>query len=246
MTSAAELQVRVDLAACYRLVAHYGWDDMIFTHISARVPGPEEHFLLNPFGMLFEEITASSLVKVDLEGNIVGASDYFINPAGFTVHSSVHSVRHDAGCVLHLHTNAGSAVSAQVEGLLPLTQHAMAFHGKVAYHTYEGIALNLDERARLQADLGDKHAMILRNHGTLTVGSNVAQAFMRMYWLERACEMQIAALGGDAKSRGLVIPPGEVSELTANQAELVWGAGSQLAWPGLLRMLDRRDKSFRS
>ena len=247
MTTAAELQVRVDLAACYRLVAHYGWDDMIFTHISARVPGPEDHFLLNPFGMLFEEITASSLVKVDLQGNIVGASDYFINPAGFTVHSSVHSARHDAGCVLHLHTRCGSAVSAQVEGLLPLTQHAMVFHGKVAYHTYEGIALNLEERSRLQADLGQKHAMILRNHGTLTVGATVAEAFMRMYWLERACEMQIAALGGggDAKSRALVMPPSDVCELTANQGELVWGGGSALAWPALLRMLDRRDKSFR-
>ena len=242
--SDAERQVRIDLAACYRLVAHYGWDDMIFTHISAKIPGTE-HFLLNPFGMLFEEITASSLVKVDLDGNIVEPSNYFINPAGFTVHSAVHGVRGDAGCVLHLHSTCGSAVSANVEGLLPLTQHAMVFHGKLAYHAYEGIALNLEERDRLRADLGDKHAMLLRNHGTLTVGQTVPEAFMRMYWLERACAAQVAALAGDSASRKLAIPSGDVCALTAQQGELVWGQGAMLAWPGLLRMLDRRDKSYR-
>ena len=244
VTSDAERQVRIDLAACYRLVAHYGWDDMIFTHISAKIPGTE-HFLLNPFGMLFEEITASSLVKVDIEGNIVEASSYFINPAGFTVHSAVHGVRPDAGCVLHLHSTCGSAVSAHAEGLLPLTQHAMVFHGQLAYHTYEGIALNLEERERLRADLGDKHAMILRNHGTLTVGQTVQEAFMRMYWLERACAAQVAALAGDPQSRKLVLPSREVCELTAQQAEIVWSQASVLAWHGLLRLLERRDKSFR-
>jgi ribulose-5-phosphate 4-epimerase/fuculose-1-phosphate aldolase len=246
MISDAERQVRIDLAACYRLVAHFGWDDMIFTHISARVPGPDAHFLINPFGLLFEEMTASSLLKVNLAGELIDKSDHVFNPAGFVVHSAVHAVRHDAGCVLHLHSTCGAAVAAQAEGLLPLTQHAMVFHGKLAYHSYEGIALELDERARLQADLGTKHAMILRSHGTLTVGATVAEAFQRMYWLERACAAQVAALAGDVKSRAIVIPSREVCERTAEQGELVWAQGSQLAWPGLLRLLDRRDTSYRS
>jgi ribulose-5-phosphate 4-epimerase/fuculose-1-phosphate aldolase len=245
MPTDAERQVRVDLAACYRLVAHFGWDDLIFTHISARVPGSKHHFLINPFGMLFEEITASSLLTVDLDGSLVESSSFPFNPAGFVVHSAVHAVRPDAGCVLHLHTRCGSAVSAQAEGLLPLTQHAMVFFGKLAYHAYEGIALDTEERARMQADLGEKRAMLLRNHGTLTLGATVAEAFQRMYWLERACEAQVAALAGDAKSRGLVIPPREVCELTATQGDLVWKGGSDLAWPALLRMLDRRDKTYR-
>src|SRR6202000_2987110 len=177
--SAEEWKLRLDLAATCRLVAMYGWDDMIFTHISARVPGPEHHFLINPYGLLFEEITASSLVKIDMDGRKVVESPYPVNPAGFTIHSALHMNRDDAHCVIHLHTDDGVAVSAQEEGLLPLDQHAMMICGDIAYHDYEGIALDLDERDRLVADIGaDKHAMILRNHGTLALGKSCADAFM--------------------------------------------------------------------
>src|SRR5271170_4966139 len=166
--SAEEWQIRVDLAAAYRLVAHFGWDDLIFTHISARVPGGQHHFLINPFGLLFDEITASSLVKIDMDGNIVEQTPYKVNPAGFTIHSAVHGAREDAACVLHLHTVAGNGVACQEQGLLPLNQTSMVLNGQVTYHEYEGIAFNHDERPRLVKDLGDKNAMILRNHGTLT------------------------------------------------------------------------------
>src|ERR1041384_7691150 len=189
----AEWQTRVDLAAAYRLVALYGWDDLIVTHISARVPGPEHHFLLNPYGMLFEEVTASSFVKVDLSGNKVSESPYFINPAGFTIHSAVHAAREDALCVMHLHTDYGIAVSAQKNGLLPISQQAMFPLASLAYHDYEGLALNEAEKPRLVADLGDKQNMILRNHGLLTMGRTVAEAFLAMYLLERACKIQILA-----------------------------------------------------
>jgi len=192
--SAEEWQLRVDLAATYRLVAMYGWDDMIFTHISVRVPGPEHHFLINPYGMLFEEITASSLVKVDLEGNIVMDSPYFVNPAGFTIHSAVHMAREDAQCVLHLHTDDGVAVSAQADGVLPLSQFSMLVRPHLAYHDYEGVALNHDERERIVADMGNKHLLMLRNHGTLAVGESCGLAFMAIYFLERACATQVRAL----------------------------------------------------
>ena len=172
MVSEEEWQLRVDLAATYRLVAMHGWDDMIFTHISVRVPGPVHHFLINPYGMLFEEITASSLVKIDLAGNIVMDSPYFVNPAGFTIHSAIHSAREDAQCVLHLHTDDGVAVSAQKDGLQPITQQSMLLASQLAYHDYEGVALDLDERERLIQDIGDKKLMVLRNHGTLAVGEN--------------------------------------------------------------------------
>src|SRR4051812_45209395 len=191
-----EWAARVDLAACYRLIAMYGWDDLIFTHISAKVPGPERYFLINPYGMLFDEITASSLVKIDLQGNAVMESPFPVNPAGFIIHSAIHEARADAHCVLHLHTPQGQAVAAQKHGLLPITQTAMTLHGAVAYHDFEGIATDLDERARLVRDLGDKSVMILRNHGTLTVGESVSDAFIRMYFLERACEAQVLALRG--------------------------------------------------
>ena len=187
----AEWSQRVNLAACYRLVAHYGWDDLVDTHISARVPGPEHHFLINPYGLMFDEITASSLVKVDLDGNQLTKSDYSINPAGFTIHSAIHEVREDAGCVLHLHTPDGTAVASCMEGLLPLNQTAQLVTHDLAYHDYEGIALDHDERPRLQKDLGNKNHMLLRNHGTLTVGRSVASAFERMFHLERACTMQV-------------------------------------------------------
>lgn len=238
-----EWAVRVELAALYRLVALHGWDDLIYTHISARVPGAEEHFLINPYGLLFEEITASSLVKVDLDGNILQKTDYFINPAGYTIHSAVHGARSDVGCVMHLHTDDGVAVASQPHGLLMLSQHAMAFEGRVAYHDYEGIAVDLDERERLVADLGDKPVMILRNHGTLAVGANCADAFMAMYFLERACSIQVRTLAGGGK---WVKPPkGVAAKVAAASTPLFSGPAGDLAWPALLRKLDRIDPSFR-
>ncbi len=242
--SPEEWQARVDLAAAYRVVAHYGWDDLIYTHISARVPGPEHHFLINPYGMLFEEITASSLVKVDLDCNIVEPSPYAINPAGFTIHSAVHAAREDANCVLHLHTVAGVAVASQEQGLLPLNQTSMLFDGELAYHEYEGLALMADERPRLVADLGDKSVMILRNHGTLTVGPTVMTAFHYMYLLERACQMQVAALAGGA---ALHHPSPAVREVVRRQAKVgLTRDDHRLTWDALLRMLDAKDPSYKS
>jgi ribulose-5-phosphate 4-epimerase/fuculose-1-phosphate aldolase len=241
--SEAEWQARVDLAAAYRLVAFYGWDDLIFTHISARIPGPEHHFLLNPYGMMFEEVTASSLVKIDLDGRKVSDSPYFINPAGFTIHSAVHAAREDALCVMHLHTDYGIAVSAQENGLLPISQQAMFPLASLAYHNYEGLALNEEEKPRLVADLGDKNYMILRNHGLLTVGKSAADAFLSMYILERACRIQILAQSGDGD---LHCVPNDIIDLTAKQMSAVTvGQGADLTWPGLLRKLDRIDSSFR-
>jgi len=239
-----EWQLRVDLAAAYRLVALFKWDDLVFTHISARVPGPEEHFLINPYGLMFEEITASSLIKIDLRGNKIEDSPYPVNPAGFTIHSALHMNRDDAHCVIHLHTDDGVAVSAQADGLMPLDQHAMVIVGDVAYHDYEGIALDLDERDRLVADIGkDKHVMMLRNHGTLTLGKSCADAFMRMYYLERACTMQVRALAGGAKPNW---PNQGVPEKTAAQGQMAFeGILGALAWPALLRKLDRMDPSYR-
>src|SRR5678816_1826348 len=193
---AAEWQQRVDLAACYRLVAMYGWDDLIFTHISARVPGPEHHFLINPYGMMFNEITASSLVKVDLEGNKVLDSPYDINPAGFVIHSAVHEARDDANCVLHVHSVNGVAISAQEDGVLPLSQHSMFVLSSLAYHDYEGVALEEDEKPRLVRDLGSKRCLMLRNHGLLTVGQSVAEAFVAMYFFETTCMIQVRAQSG--------------------------------------------------
>jgi ribulose-5-phosphate 4-epimerase/fuculose-1-phosphate aldolase len=241
--SEAEWQARVDLAAAYRLVALNGWDDLIFTHISARVPGSEHHFLLNPYGMMFEEVTASSLVKIDLNGNKVSNSPHFINPAGFTIHSAVHAAREDALCVMHLHTDYGIAVSAQEQGLLPISQQAMFPLGSLAYHDYEGLALNEDEKPRLVTDLGDKNYMMLRNHGLLTVGESAAEAFLSMYILERACRIQILAQSGGG---ALHYVPTDIINLTAKQMSAVTvGQGATLAWPGLLRKLDRIDSSFR-
>ena len=243
--SEAEWKVRVDLAAAYRLVALYGWDDLIFTHLSARVPGPEHHFLINPYTHMFEEITASSLVKIDVEGRKVDDSPAPINAAGFVIHSAVHMARADAAAVLHLHTPHGQAVSAMRAGLLPHTQTAMIARHDVAYHDYEGIATNLEERERLVADLGDKHSMVLRNHGTLTLGASVAQAFLRMYFLERACETQVMMLtaGRDALNE----PNEGVAEIVRDQVSgtSMAMAAEMLAWPALLRKLDRIDPSFR-
>jgi ribulose-5-phosphate 4-epimerase/fuculose-1-phosphate aldolase len=240
--SPEEWQVRVDLAAAYRLVAHFGWDDLIFTHISARVPGPEHHFLINPYGLTFDEMTASSLVKVDLDGKILEPTPYFINPAGFTIHSAIHAAREDARCVLHLHTTAGVAVSAQAHGLLPLNQTAMIVAGDLAYHDYEGIALDLDERPRLVADLGDKNAMLLRNHGTLALGTSVPNAFLTMYFLERACATQVATLAGNPE---IYQPTEKVKALVTQQAKYGRGMVEGIAWAPLLRRLDRIDPSYR-
>lgn len=239
--SEAEWSARVDLAALYRLVALQGWDDMIFTHISARVPGPENHFLINPYGFYFEEMTASSLVKVDLEGNIVAETPHFINPAGFTIHSAVHAARPDAHFVIHLHTEAGVGVAAQAEGLLPLSQNACLLQHQVAYHGYEGVALNHDERERLVADLGDKPLMLLRNHGTLAVGETAAQAWLGMFFLERACRQQVAALSA-GRSGVLTAPDAAQAETREQGRALPYVAA--LAWPGALRQLDRRSPGY--
>jgi ribulose-5-phosphate 4-epimerase/fuculose-1-phosphate aldolase len=240
---ATEAEARRDLAAVYRLVALNGWDDLIFTHISARVPGPEHHFLINPFGLRFEEITASSLVKIDLEGNPVEPTEHIVNPAGFVIHSALHMAREDAQCVIHLHTNDGVAVAAQEGGLLPLTQHAMMVEGEVAYHDYEGIAFDLDERERLVTDMGAKHLLLLRNHGTLSIGVSCAAAWLAIYFLERACTMQIRAQSSGAK---LVMPRQGVPEKVTEQSlSLFQGSAGAFTWPAELRKLDRIDPSYR-
>ena len=233
--SEEEWQVRVELAALYRLVALYGWDDMIYTHISARLPGPEHQFLINPYGMFFGEMTASSLVKIDLEGQILQETPYFINPAGFTIHSAIHAARDDAHFVMHLHSDQGVAVSAQKDGLLPLSQHALIVLPRLAYHDYEGIALNLDERERLVADLGDKTLMLLRNHGTLSVGKTAADCWTGMFYLERSCKQQVMALSA-GRENVLIAPQAAQDEV---KAQVSRGIGGALAWPGALRKLDR-------
>jgi ribulose-5-phosphate 4-epimerase/fuculose-1-phosphate aldolase len=239
--SAEEWQVRVDLAALYRLVALQGWDDMIFTHISARVPGPEHHFLINPYGYYFEEMTASSLVKVDLEGTVVQETTNFINPAGFTIHSAIHAAREDARFVIHLHTVAGVGVAAQSEGLLPISQNACLLQHQVAYHGYEGVALNHDERQRIVADLGDRSLMLLRNHGTLAVGPTAAAAWVGMFFLERACAQQVAALSGGRDN--VLIAPDAAQAETREQGGGI-GMVASLAWPGALRQLDRKSPGY--
>jgi len=241
----AEWGQRINLAAAYRLVALFGWDDLVDTHISARVPGPEHHFLINPYGLLFEEITASSLVKVDLAGNQLSESAYRINPAGFTIHSAIHEVRDDAGCVIHLHTLDGVAVSSCADGLLPLNQIAQYVTHDLAYHDYEGVALDHDERPRLQRDLGTKNNMLLRNHGTLTVGRSVASAFERMYHLERACSIQVRT-----RTLGPAAYPVQ-DEVIAKNTKLFDNSdrlelrSTQLVWPPLLRKLDRLDPGYK-
>ena len=238
-----EWELRVNLAACYRLIAMFGWDDLIFTHISARVAGPDDHFLINAYGMMFEEMTASSLVKVDLDGQIVQDTPYSINPAGFTIHSAIHAARDDAGCVLHTHTRSGVAVSAQKDGLLPLSQISLLPYASLAYHDYEGIALNEDEKPRLVADLGTKNFLILRNHGLLTVAPSIPDAFLFMYALETACQTQIAAQSGGGEL--IHVNQAIVAGIKAQVEMVLKGSGGDLAWPGLLRKLDRKDTSYR-
>jgi ribulose-5-phosphate 4-epimerase/fuculose-1-phosphate aldolase len=252
-----EWRLRRELAVCYRLIAHFRMTDLIFTHISVRVPGPDHHFLINPYGLMFDEITASNLVKIDLDGNAVEPSAYPVNPAGFVIHSAIHAARDDAHCVLHTHTKAGCAVAAQKDGLLPLNQISLEFYNNTAYHDYEGIALDLDERERLVKDLGMKPVMILRNHGLLTVGKDAQQAFLRMYYLEKACEIQLAAQAGGT---ALVLPPKEVCEHTerqfnappasvtkpVNDGVLADIDGYDLSWSALLRLLDRLDPGYKN
>jgi ribulose-5-phosphate 4-epimerase/fuculose-1-phosphate aldolase len=240
--TAEEWQARVDLAALYRLTAYFKWDDLIFTHISMRVPGGDHHFLINPYGFLFEEITASSLVKVDLEGNIVMESPYSINPAGFTIHSAVHEAREDAQCVYHTHTLHGVAVSAQKNGLLPISQHSLFPLSSVGYHDYEGLALNEEEKPRLVADLGTNACLILRNHGLLTVGRSAAEAFLSMYTLDAACRIQVMAQAGGSQLTHIGEPI--LRGIQAQAAVVTKGMGGNLAWPALLRKLDRIDPSY--
>ena len=238
-----EWKARVDLAACYRIVAMHGWDDLVFTHISARVPGGEDHFLINPYGLLFEEITASSLVKVDLDGEKVLDSPHPVNPAGFVIHSAIHAAREDAGCVLHTHTKAGIAVSAQADGLLPISQTSLFPYVTLGYHNYEGVALNDDEKPRLVADLGMNNALILRNHGLLTTAPTVADAFLFMYVLETACQIQIMAQSWGSEL--VQVPEPVIAGIQAQAEQVTKGLGGALVWPALLRKLDRRDASFR-
>jgi ribulose-5-phosphate 4-epimerase/fuculose-1-phosphate aldolase len=239
----SEREIRVALAACYRLIAHFGMDDLVYTHISARLPGRPNHFLINPYGMMFHEITASSLVQVDEDSNIVGDTGYPINKAGFVIHSAVHQARPEINCVLHTHTRAGIAVSCLKEGLLHIHQLALIFYGRLAYHDYEGIALDLDERSRLTRDLGGHAAMILRNHGLLTVGRTVPEAFSLMYYLEQSCRIQIDFMAAGGVLNRL---SDNVSQHTAEQFANSPVPCGEREWPALLRLLDAKDPSYRN
>ena len=245
-----EWALRCDLAACYRLVALYGWSDLVFTHISAKLPssltGGEHQFLINPYGLMFDEITASSLVKVDAECNKLNDSPFPVNPAGFVIHSAVHEARPDAACVLHTHTRAGVAVSAQEHGLLPISQQSTFALASVAYHDYEGVAFRPEEKPRLQSDLGDAHFLFLRNHGLLTVGPSIADAFLGMYVLESACQIQIAALAGQQGAAGLrQVQPDILDGVAQAMRVQTGGMGGAFVWPALLRKLDRLDPGYR-
>ena len=238
-----EREIRTQLAACYRLMPRFGMTDLIYTHVSARLPGAQGHFLLNPYGLLFNEITASSLVEVDAEGDVVGDSEWGVNHAGYVIHSAILDARDDVNCVLHTHTRAGVAVSALACGLLPISQHALLFHDRIGYHDYEGFACDLDERKRLAADLGGDDALILRNHGLITVGRSVGAAFVTMYTLEMACKAQIDAMRTGAE---LVVPSAEVREATARQFTRDEDSSTfDLAWDALVRQLDREEPDYR-
>jgi ribulose-5-phosphate 4-epimerase/fuculose-1-phosphate aldolase len=241
--SPEEWQTRVDLAAAYRLVAHFGWSDLVFTHLTAKLPGPEHAFLINPYGMLFDEITPSSLVKIDLEGRKLMDSPYEINPAGFTIHSAIHAAREDAHAVFHTHSLNGVAVSAQQGGVLPLSQQSIFVLASLAYHNYEGVALREDEKQRLVQDLGDKAFFMLRNHGLLTVGQSIPDAFLFMYLFEAACTIQVRAQSGGGPLRP--IQPEIIATAMQQAAAVTRGAGGALAWPGLLRKLDRLEPGWR-
>jgi ribulose-5-phosphate 4-epimerase/fuculose-1-phosphate aldolase len=241
VVSADEWKLRVDLAAAYRLVAAYGWSDLVFTHISARMPGAGHHFLINPYGLMFEEVTASSLVLVDQDCNKLRESPFPVNPAGFTIHSCIHAARDDAACVLHTHSRAGVAVSAQQGGVLPISQQSTLVLNSLAYHDYEGIALNPDEKPRLQASLGGANFLMLRNHGLLTVGRSIADAFLSMYFFENTCRIQIDAQAGGALN---LIGPGPLAANANVSKAATAGQGAQLAWPALLRKLNRENPGY--
>ena len=246
VVSEDEWKLRVNLAACYRLVAMYGWSDLIFTHISAKLPesvsGKDHHFLINPYGLMFDEITASSLLKIDLQGNQINESPFYVNHAGFAIHSTIHEARPEVECVLHTHTRAGVAVSAQKEGLLPISQQSSLLMSSLAYHDYEGLAVYDDERGRLRSDLGDKNYMILRNHGLLTVGRSVPDAFLAMYFLEMSCQIQISAQAGGALQP---VPQNVLDGVTAAvKIQEAKGSAAALTWPALLRRLDRLNPGY--
>jgi ribulose-5-phosphate 4-epimerase/fuculose-1-phosphate aldolase len=243
VVSEEEWKLRVDLAACYRLVALYGWSDLVFTHITARIPGPDHHFLINPYGLMFDEITASSLVKVDQACNKIIDSPFPVNPAGFTIHSCIHEVRDDAGCVLHTHSRAGVAVSAQKCGVLPISQQSTFVLASLAYHDYEGVALRGDERPRLQKDLGRKNFLLLRNHGLLVVGKTIADAFLNMYTFENTCRIQIDAQAGGELVH---VDPKVLEGLAQVMKTVTAGQGANIAWPALLRKLDRTDPGYKT
>ncbi|WP_428774262.1 class II aldolase/adducin family protein [Vibrio sp.] len=239
--SEQEWQLRVELAACYRLIAHFGWDDLVFTHISVRIPGPDNHFLINPYGLMFDEITASDLIKVDQHCNKLSESPHPVNPAGFTIHSCIHDARHDVGCVIHTHTRAGVAVSAQKAGILPISQQSTLVLSSLAYHDYEGVAVREDEKPRIQQDLGQSTYLVLRNHGLLTVGASVADAFLAMYALETTCQVQLAAQSGGHE---LIHIEQDVVNSIGKALE-VQGLDGAFIWPALMRKLDRIDPRYK-
>jgi len=252
---ATEAELRVQLAACYRLVAHFGMDDLIYNHISARLPGPGHHFLINPYGVAFSEVTASCLVKIDLDGNQIEPGEYEVNRAGFVIHSAIHAARPDAMCVLHTHSDAGTAISALPEGLLPISQFAMRYQGHTGFHDYEGVALDTAERERLVRDIGQHHTLVLRNHGILTTGRTIPEAFILMYYFERAARVQLLAQGAvrqaaaSPENRALVLPRPAITELTSRQFNEYAGdilpAGTR-EWPAFMRLLDRLCPDFRN
>ncbi len=243
VVSEQEWQLRCDLAAAYRLVAAYGWSDLVFTHISARIPGPEHHFLINPYGLMFDEITASSLVRVDQDCNKLSDSPFPVNPAGFVIHSAIHAVREDAGCVLHTHSRAGVAVSAQKCGVLPISQQSTFVLGSLGYHAYEGVALRDEEKPRLQADLGTANYLMLRNHGLLTVGKTIAEAFLNMYIFEATCRIQIDAQAGGEL---VMVDPKILQGIAGVMKTATAGQGANLAWPALLRKAERLDPGYKT
>ncbi len=247
--SAEERTLREDLAAAYRLIAHFGWDDAIYTHTTARLPGPDHHFLINPFGMTFDEICASDLVKIDIEGNVLEPTPWRVNPAGFVIHSAIHMASNDAACVMHLHTHDGVAVSCMKDGLLPINQTSLLIANAIAYHDFEGPAMNMEERKRLQDDLGDRQLMILRNHGTLAVGRTIGEMFSNMYLLERACTQQVRALAGGYDR--VLFPSPEAAKYTSElmaqrDRKSNRSTADILFWPAMKRLLDRRDPSYKN
>jgi len=245
---AEEWALRVQLAACYRIVEHLGWSELIWSHTTVRVPGPEHHFLINPYGLRYDEVTASNLVEIDLDGNPVGPTAHLVNPAGFVIHSAIHRVREDALCVMHTHTVAGMAVAAQAAGVLPVSMYALGFDGEVAYHDFEGPSLDLGERDRLAANLGDRNLLVLRTHGLLTCGRSIPEAFIYMYRLQRACEIQLMAQAGGAP---LIVPPDAVRRASVENTKQFLATGGvatfgELEFDALVRLMDRKDPSFRN